>query len=159
MCSVSRIIKLNRTGSYYFSLSPLHSVFKISHDFVIFFWYRKWQKESGCSLANSIMTKRIYEAEKSASRRKNILYAYKNFFLRVQKNRPLYTMKIAWCRNESRLPQKVTLCHNEVNTKVSFCQKARLEGIPNHSRTKPEVFPMYHNVSISCFAFSRSVRL
>ena len=81
------------------------------------------------------------------------------FFLRVQKNRTLYTMTIAWCRNESRLPQKITLCHNEVNTKVSSCQKARLEGIPSHSRTKPEVFPMYHNVSISCFAFFRSVRL
>ena len=36
------------------------------------------------------MTKRIYEAEKSASRRKNILYAYKNFFLRVQKKLPSF---------------------------------------------------------------------
>ena len=81
------------------------------------------------------------------------------FFLRVQKNRPLYTMTIGNRRNESRLPQKVTLCHKEVNTKVSSCQKTRLEGIPNHSRTKPEGFPMYHNVSISCFAFFRSVRL
>ena len=105
------------------------------------------------------MTKRICEAEKSASRRKNILYAYKIFFLRVQKNRPLYTMTIAWCRNESILPQKVTLCHNEVNTKVSSCQKTRTEGKAKDSRTKPEVFPMYHNVSISCFAFFRSVRL
>ncbi len=95
------------------------------------------------------MTKRICEAEKSASRRKNILYAYKNFFLRVQKNRPLYTMTIGNRRNESRLPQKVALCHNEVITKVSSCQKTRLEGIPNHSRTKPEVFPMYHNVTSS----------
>ena len=148
-----------KNGKKTFSLSPLHSVFKISHDFVIFFWYRKWQKESGCSLANSIMTKRIYEAVKSASRRKNILYAYKNFFLRVQKNNPLYTMTIGNRRNESRLSQKVALCHNEVNTKVSFCQKARLEGKAKDSRTKPEVFPMYHNVSISCFAFFRSVRL
>ena len=97
------------------------------------------------------MTKRIYEAEKSASRRKNILYAYKNFFLRVQKNRPLYTMTIGNRREESKLPQKVALCHNEVNTKVSSCQKTRLEGIPNHSRTIPDIFPKYHNVSISCF--------
>ena len=99
------------------------------------------------------MTKRIYEAEISASRRKNILYAYKNFFLRVQKNRPLYTMTIGNRRNESRLPQKVALCHNEANTKVSSCQKTRLEGKAKDSRTKNEVFPMYHNVSISCFAF------
>ena len=105
------------------------------------------------------MTKRIYEAELSASRRKNILYAYKIFFLSVQKKRPLYTMTIGNRRNESRLPQKVALCHNEVNTEVSFRQKARLEGIPNHSRTKPDVFPKYHNVSISRFAFFRSVRL
>ena len=105
------------------------------------------------------MTKRIYEAELSASRRKNILYAYKNFFLRVQKNRPLYTMTIGNRRNESRLPQKEALCHNEVNPKVSSCQKTRTEGKAKDSRTKPEVFPMYHNVSISCFAFFRSVRL
>ena len=105
------------------------------------------------------MTKRICEAEKSASRRKNILYAYKIFFLRVQKNRPLYTMTIGNRRNESRLPQKVALCHNEVVTKVSSCQKTRTEGKAKDSRTKPEVFPMYHNVSFSCFAFFRSVRL
>ena len=105
------------------------------------------------------MTKRICEAEKSASRRKNILYAYKNFFLRVQKNRPLSTMTIGNRRNESRLPQKVALCHNEVNTEVSSCQKTRTEGKAKDSRTKPEGFPMDHNVSISCFAFFRSVRL
>jgi hypothetical protein len=93
------------------------------------------------------MTKRICEAEISASRRKIILYAYKNFFLRVQKNRPLYTMTIGNRRNESRLPQKVALCHNEVNPKVSSCQKTRTEGKAKDSRTKPEVFPMYHNVS------------
>ena len=99
-------------------------------------------------------------------RSRNICITQKKHFVREQiffstrtKNRPLYTMRMAWCHKESRLPQKVALCHNEVNTKVSSCQKTRLEGIPNHSRTKPEVFPMYHNVSISCFAFFRSVRL
>ena len=93
------------------------------------------------------MTKRICEAEISASCGKIILYAYKNYFLRVQKNHPLYTMTIGNRRNESRLPQKVALCHNEVNTKVSSCQKTRTEGKAKDSRTKPEVFPMYHNVS------------
>ena len=95
-----------------------------------------------------------------------ICITQKNYFVRVQnffsartKNRPLSTMKYAWCRNESRLPQKVALCHNEVNTKVSSCQKTRTEGKAKDSRTKPEGFPMDHNVSISCFAFFRSVRL
>ena len=88
-----------------------------------------------------------------------ICITQKKYFVRVQKNCHLSTMTIGNRRNESRLPQKVALCHNEVNTKVSSYQKTRLEGIPNHSRTKPEVFPMYHNVSISCFAFFRSVRL
>ena len=95
------------------------------------------------------MTKRIYEAEKSASRRKIILYAYKIFFCAYKKNRPLYTMTIALCRKESKLPQKVALCHNKVNTKVSSCQKTRTEGKAKYSRTKPEVFPMYHNVTSS----------
>ena len=97
------------------------------------------------------MTKRICEAEKSASRRKNILYAYKNIFLRVQKNRPLYTMPIGNRRNESRLPQKVALCHNKVNTKVSSCQKTRTEGKAKYSRTNPEVFQKYHNVTSNLY--------
>ena len=58
-------------------------------------------------------------------------------------------MTIGNRRNESRLSQKVALCHNEVNPKVSSCQKTRTEGKAKDSRTKPEVFPMYHNVTPS----------
>ena len=47
---------------------------------------------------------------------------------------------------ESKLPQKVALCHNEVNKKMSSCQKTRTEGKAKDSRTKPEGFPMYHYV-------------
>ena len=93
------------------------------------------------------MTKRICEAELSASRRKNILYAYKNIFLRVKKISPLYTTRMAWRHKESKLLQKVALCHKEVNTKVSSCQKTRTEGKAKDSRTKPEVFPMYQYVN------------
>ena len=40
---------------------------------------------------------------------------------------------------ESKLPKKVALCHNEVNTKVSFCQKARTDGKVELYRTKTDV--------------------
>ena len=50
-------------------------------------------------------------------------------------------------RRESKLQQKVALCHYEVNTKVSSCQNTRTEGKAKDSRTKPDVFPMYHYVT------------
>ena len=49
------------------------------------------------------------------------------------------------------MSQKVALCHNEVNTEVSFRQKTRTEGKAKDSRTKPEVFPMYHNVASNLY--------
>ncbi len=50
-------------------------------------------------------------------------------------------------RKESKLQQKVALCHYEVNTKVSSCQITLTEGKAKDSRTKPDVFPMYHYVT------------
>ena len=40
---------------------------------------------------------------------------------------------------ESKLLQKVALCHNEVNTKASFRQKARTDGKVELYRTKTDV--------------------
>ena len=95
-----------------------------------------------------------------------ICITQKKYFVRVQKFFSARTKKSPSIYDdnrqqtqESRLPYKVALCHNKVNSKVSSCQKTRTEGKAKDSRTKPEVFPMYHNVSISCFAFFRSVRL
>ncbi len=48
---------------------------------------------------------------------------------------------------ESILSQKVAFCHNKVNMKVSSCQNTRTEGKAKDSRTKPDVFPMYHYVT------------
>ena len=59
----------------------------------------------------------------------------------------LYTITMVYIRIESKSPQKAALCHNEVNTKVSFCQKTRTEGKAKDSRTIPEPFPKNHDVS------------
>ena len=60
-------------------------------------------------------------------------------------------MTIGNRRKESKLPQKVALCHNELNTEVSFRQNTRTEGKAKDSRTKPEVFPKYHNVTSNLY--------
>ena len=69
------------------------------------------------------------ERKLSASRRKIILYAYKFFFYAYKKmpfSYRLYADDNTEDCKESKLPQIVALCHNEVNSIVPFSQKAQL---------------------------------
>ena len=77
------------------------------------------------------------------TRTKFFFYAYKKNALFWR----LHTDDDTKERKESKLQQKVALCHYEVNTKVSSCQNTRTEGKAKDSRTKPDVFPMYHYVT------------